>query len=291
MRRVIELGLWCGLGASAMGCFDTQAETPGFDEAQAVAEALTRKVDFENGLLLEGFLPDSTAPEVQLLPLEAELLMSPGDTSLMALELDNPGEAEDPVEATLVQFGDAAKDHVEVRRLQKDEPVEGGLPRVENRFRVKDDICDSLCNKRFSVKVFEVAKTRSGKVGRHRERALVLDCSELGDASRCPNGDQDDPISKPMTGGDSGTIVGRDGGVVNRGPDAGAAFDAGAAGAGGGDLDAGPIDDLPDASDSMPPKDGGTAGAGGAAGSGSGGSGGAAGGPPDAAVELDGGST
>jgi hypothetical protein len=287
MRSVIGLGLAGALCAGSMGCFEAAA-TPdaGLDEAQAVAEALTRKVEFENGTLLEGFLPDETAPEVELFPLEETLLMAPGDTSLMALDVDNPDEADDPLEATLVQFGEAVADHVEVARASKggEPPVQGERSRLENRFSVQADICDLLCNKRYTVKLFEAGKTRSGKVGKHRQRTLVLECTELGDPNRCPKGDADDPGSEPMTGGDSGTR--RDAGAMNGDPDAGAAFDAGSAGAGGtSGRDAGPID-VPDAGEVMLPEDAGTGGVGGGAGfGGAAGVGGA--GEPDAAVAID----
>jgi len=227
MRSVVGLGVVCALGVGLSGCFNAVADPDGAsaDEARAVAEALTRKVAFDNGNLREGSMPDANASDVRLYPLEETPSMSPGDVSLMALDVDNPDEVDDPVEATLVQFGRAARDHVEVGRGNKSaEPVSGEQPRLENRFTVDDDICETLCNKRHAVKLFEAARTLNGKVGRHQERTLVLDCSEHGSPDHCPNGNDDDPGTEP--GGD----IDPDGGSAG----SGGLGEAGRGGAGGG---------------------------------------------------------
>jgi hypothetical protein len=171
----------CLLGAFVLssGCFRAEPEAPG-DEARAVAEALTRSLSFDDGNLEDGDMPPTDDDTVLLLPLEETVVMEPGGASVMPFSTDNPNDSDDPVTSTLVQFGPAGK-HFEIST----EIDALGTGSDALRFSVASNVCENLCNKRFSVDVRQRARTSSGKIGRTATRTVQLECSERGKAKFC----------------------------------------------------------------------------------------------------------
>jgi len=197
--------LW--LGACLGGSDDAGAEA---DDTAAVAAALLESVDFAGGTVITGALPATTANSAVIEPLAENVIMSPGADSIMALEVVNPDEADDPVTATLVFFA-RGRSHVEVAARVKSpvgaqvrgdgdgdaadpvDPVEASTrSRIDNAFSVGDDVCDALCDKIFAIEVTEVATLAGGGVGGQSTRTLVLDCRTAGDAAACGANAADD---------------------------------------------------------------------------------------------------
>jgi len=174
------------LALSGMGCISASDAKSGDDtEAGSVASALTDGVDFEGGTVIDGALPDTTNEDVTITALEDTVIMSPGSSNIMGLEIVNAEEESDPVVATLVHFGGEDR-YIEVEaRTKTADPEAQTRPRVENSFSVRDDICDALCNTTYSVTVTEATLLESGAVGASATRTAELDCSEAGDEAQC----------------------------------------------------------------------------------------------------------
>jgi hypothetical protein len=190
--KLVGLGVLLLVGG-APGCFDAVSE---LSEAEAVAEALTRGMRFNGGQVRDGTMPDTNAQDVVLLPPGLPTVMSPGQASLMSFDLDEPGEDEDPVDATLVQF-EGSRKHISARPDTTHKSSE--IPwRYEHSFEVDSDICDGLCNKQHAVKMRVALKLRDGRVSRSQTVNLTLDCRDEGDSSAC---------DRP-SGGGSGNIAG-----------------------------------------------------------------------------------
>lgn len=167
----------------AVGCFNAVSE---LDEAEAVAEALTRGMHFNGGAVRDGNLPDTTAQDVVILAPGLPSVMSPGQASLMGFDLDDQGDSENPVEATLVQF-DGSRKHILVNGGSADHS--SGSPwHYEHSFDVAPDVCNGLCNKKHSVKMRVGLKLRDGRISRAQTVNLTLDCSEDGDSNACDTG-------------------------------------------------------------------------------------------------------
>lgn len=177
---VITLLVCCG-GA---GCFRAESEAP--NEAQAVSLALTRGLHFDGAQTEDGFLPSETDSDVRLVPFDSMLRITPGVSGELSFEVDHANDADDPVEVTLLQFGEAVKEHLEVRQPDQTEAIDSKTPRkVAHTFSVKSDICAKLCNKVHTVKLFAAFRTKAGKRGPHVERVLELDCANDGDSDFC----------------------------------------------------------------------------------------------------------
>src|SRR6476659_7806521 len=104
MRRLTWLAVLALLPLSACGDDDSgddgpSADAPGTDK---VSEALTTGIEFDRGLLVKGSIPDASAQTVTLAQDDDVVRLKPGEASLMAIDVDNPDEADDPVEATLL---------------------------------------------------------------------------------------------------------------------------------------------------------------------------------------------
>jgi hypothetical protein len=216
-RGVRQARVWLALAcfggaASAAGCFEAKPEAGAQgDEAQAVAEALTRGMHFAGGATRGGKLPDADRLDITLLPLGGDVVVRPGDSSELTFELDNPDEVDDPVETTLLQFGEAATEHIEVTR-PKDAPAEGKGATLRHTFDASTELCSQLCPTRYSLKMQQAVRTRSGKVGHHDETVFVLDCSQSGGTRDgcAPSGEKPGTVH---TGTDAGIRTGGGGGT------------------------------------------------------------------------------
>jgi len=185
----------------AAGCSLDAGDPPERDEGEAVLQALSEAVNFEGGTVIEGALPDTTAPDVSIAPLSETVIMAPDADSIMAIEVDNPDEGSDPVASTLIRFANA-RSYIEVQASSRKRPVDAEgdgdagtgdagdtsvatTVRIENPFTVAGDVCAGLCDKVFAVDVTEVSTLESGAVGESNTRTLALDCRTAGSASDC----------------------------------------------------------------------------------------------------------
>lgn len=189
MKHAIATGMLCAFGTVACGKSGDDA----VDRTESFLEALMRGVLFENGEMRDGDIPGSggAAGVVDLAPSESVLSLVPGDASIMALDVDNPNDG-NAVAATLLQFEDA-ESHTAV-------PVDGGAAaadaasgatqslHVENPFTVVEDICERLCNQRFTTRLFFAVELEDGSVSTQGSIEIVLDCTEAGDPDRCADG-------------------------------------------------------------------------------------------------------
>jgi hypothetical protein len=178
------------LGLLVLGACSDAAGTPreGTSDAATIANALTHNLAFEDGEVRDGELPGSDDDSVLLLPLVDTVLMSPGGASLMPLNLFNPHGGDDPVVATLMQFG-KAPEHVRVP-VPQESATEGD---VDNPGQVSEKVCEGLCARTYLVKVVEALELASGKVGKHAERTVLLDCRDDAMALDCDGDDQATP--------------------------------------------------------------------------------------------------
>jgi hypothetical protein len=220
MRLGNLLGL---LAAFAMACGDDAEDesNTSSDESRAVAEALTEGIEFENGLLRNGEIPEASAT-VMLSQDDDVLQLKPGDTSLMSLGVENP-DSEDPVESVLLQFGEDDQ-HVEV---PVDAADAGMGNQIQLMFGIDDAICDAFCNKIFTIEMIQAVMLSSGDVSRHLRRTFELDCRERGDADRCEDEDPegDASVGRSGRGGSSGGGSGAGGsGTTTYGAELGAAI-------------------------------------------------------------------
>lgn len=195
---------WPFLGAviGTLGCSSSgkQSASPS-QSSKAVAEALTTGVAFDHGLLKKGQLPAATATGVNVQPASEKLILQPSTGAIMALDVDNPDEATDPVKATLIQFEDNSS-HVEVARGKADAGTSdagagaAGKVHLEESFKLGTDVCKDFCNKTFDVKMFMAVMLNSGKISQHATRTFTLDCTQDGNAANC---------DKPSDAGTKGT--------------------------------------------------------------------------------------
>jgi len=179
------------------------------EDDAVLAETLMASIDFEGGTVIAGALPLTTADDVVIEPLVETVIMSPGASSIMGIEVDNPEESDDPVVATLVQF-QGARDYVEVVARNKVPATardgsgagdsDAGAPaaattrsRIDNEFSVASDVCDRLCDKLHAIDLAEVSMLDSGAVGARSTRTAVLDCRDAGTRDAC-DGDVADDI-------------------------------------------------------------------------------------------------
>ena len=173
-----------------------------------MSEALTSKVEFKGGLLVEGSIPDTSNEKVMLRQSEDKVRLKPGATSLMALEVENPDEADDPVESTLLQF-EESDDHIEVARSSaSDAGTDAGMSdpsHLELNFEVGDNVCEGLCNTIFEIEMKQAVKLAGGDVSQTLSRIFELDCTDDGDPKKCPKAAKPDAGSAGKTGGGAGS--------------------------------------------------------------------------------------
>lgn len=188
--------LWTGCGDDADTDGDKGSKAP--DTAQ-VSEALITGVSFKSGELVKGSIPAVSAQTVMLAQDDDVVRLLPGEAALMALEVENPDEGDDPVESILLQF-EESDDHIEVTR----ETPDGGAAdpsHIEIGFDVSDAICERLCNLIYEVSMNQAVKLASGGVSRKLARVFALDCTDDGDPKLCA---EDEPKDAGTSGGSAG---------------------------------------------------------------------------------------
>jgi len=189
--RVCWLG--CMAAILAGGCSDS-GETSRASNADTVNQLLTDEVAFEGATIIEAALPSTTNAQVRIEPVEQSVIVSPGQTSILALSVRSPTEDTDPIDTTLLQVG-ASPRHIEVPRAQ------ARAADIENAFTVSEDICATLCRRTYTVTLVEAGRTMAGDVGAHGERTLTLDC---GDADVPECSDTDEPTTTEDAGDGTG---------------------------------------------------------------------------------------
>jgi len=172
-----QLGLGLMLAAALQACGD---DAGGGQEESAIASKLTRELVFPEAMLLNGPLPETTAPEARLLPLGPTAVLEPDGSSIMALEIQDPQER--TVEATLIRFEDADS----YLRVPADEGE--GASYIENAFMVGPELCEGLCDAIFTVSVTEKIELVDGNITSLSTRQIVVDCREHGDPEACDDG-------------------------------------------------------------------------------------------------------
>lgn len=177
----------------SLACGGGSSKSPGKVASGAAAQALTDGLTFEGGVVKTGGLPDASNQKVTLDPGSGALALKPSESMLMPLDITNPDEDTDPVAATLLQFGDS-NSHVEIPRKSPDGAMldsgnmasANGVVHLEVKIGVGTNICKDLCLGRIQVKMLLAALLESGAVGQHAMRDVELDCTDGGDASKCP---------------------------------------------------------------------------------------------------------
>lgn len=252
MRIGSRLGMACVLVLAACGG-DDDADDGGKSKRETLAEALTRGVKFDGGVVKLGALPkpDAGGERVSLVPDIARLLIEPGGASLMPMSVDNPDQEEHPLESTLLQFEDSDS-HIEIP-IGSHGNSSAGDPtsvEIEHPFEVESDICDQLCNRRFTTRASISVVLEDGSVSVRASLVIELDCRGGGDEAACTGDEVDDEPDAAgpdiVNLGDGGELSdgggvdagGADGGA-DGGLDASAPSDAGSTG------DAGPAEPPP----------------------------------------------
>lgn len=217
-------------------------------QRESVADALTRAVRFAHGRSRDGDLAglDPAAGTVSLDASQQVVDMVPGGASLMALDVENPDG--DAVAATLLQF-EGADSHTSVPVPGDDAGAgggtgaDGGAPagqtslHIENAFEVDDDVCEHLCNQRFTARLEFAVELAGGAVSAHSFVTITLDCREDGNPTLCAS--SEDGGTKPDDAGLGTSGRGGAGSGAGGGSGSGAAG-TGTSDAGPGALDAGP---------------------------------------------------
>src|SRR5262249_10935230 len=152
-----------------------------------------------------GKLALATESRVGLL-LASEQQVKPGQTGIMAFEVDNPIEDDNPTAAVLLQFADVDQ-HMRVTAT----PDANGQIGIE--FEVDGDLCENLCNTRINVSMTAAVELDDGGISKHLDTTMVVDCREDGDADACEK--TSDGTNEP----------GKDGGAAGGNRDASVAVD------------------------------------------------------------------
>ena len=193
---------WLAIGGAlacvgALSCGDDDAQkgvTSGGQNVAKVAMALTGGVDFENGSVVAGLLPDPDNQTVHLDEASTTLSLAPGGADILPLDVMNPDAADTPVAAVLLQF-EGAKEHVEVS-------VDGSAMEMETfelPFTIGDDVCAGLCDALTRLKLLAAVRMSDDSVSEHIERLLQIDCRSAGDHSACEAAPSP-AVEKPATG-------------------------------------------------------------------------------------------
>jgi len=166
-----------GLGLLAASCTLGASDLPEGDNAAAVPQLLSDHLDFAGGVLIDSAVPGATQSDVRIEPLEAVVIVQPGETSILALGIDSAVEDSDPVAATLIEFGAHGR-HVSVTRAS------ARSARVDNQFSVDASVCSTLCRRTYPVATLQAFETESGAVGAHHRGTFTLDCTDA-DVREC----------------------------------------------------------------------------------------------------------
>jgi hypothetical protein len=202
----MKLGAWVVLiGLVLAGCGDDDDDGAGSSAARTakvVAASLTSNVVFADGVVEVGDIPATSESAVSLRQEDQVLTLAPMATQILALEVDNPDEEDDPVTATLMQFegDDDDKKHIEVPKKSGSGTDGGAASEINIDFTVGDDVCEKLCNDTFTISMIQAVKLKKGGISKHLKRTIKLDCTADGDPDLC----EDEPSSGSKDGGTSG---------------------------------------------------------------------------------------
>jgi hypothetical protein len=200
MQRLVLIGMSWAIVAAAAACKSSDGDEGSNGRRRSLAEALTNGIEFDNGVLRTRPLPASEGAErVRLDPGNETLRLQPDQDSLLSFGLENPDEDGEPVDSILLQFS-GSENHIDVPRSDDNVSESGGEGSltVEIAFHVKDDICEQLCNRRYTSQIIMAVTLDDGSVSVHVRRTLELDCREEGDPDFCGEEDVDEPRIPPV---------------------------------------------------------------------------------------------
>jgi hypothetical protein len=183
------LATLAGFAVVASACTDNK---PDNGDAEDRSDRITAAIRFRGSEVVEGLLPDASDSRVSILPLEPTVLVGPGDSAIMSLDVDDPDGRE--VAAILMQL-EGEDDHQRV-------PVEGGGAAVQSQLDLEDELCTGRCDTAFVVLLKEAVELEDGTISRSNTRQLVIDCRERGDADACAPGEKDDDAAEELLCGD-----------------------------------------------------------------------------------------
>ncbi|HMI92441.1 MAG TPA: hypothetical protein VK509_13800, partial [Polyangiales bacterium] len=188
-RACRSLGLLGLLACPIFACTDDEPADK--VEEESPAARIAAAISFRDAEIVQGELPAATDPRVSILPLEPSVVLTPGASSIMALEVNDPDGR--PVRATLMQL-DGEDQHYRT-------PQEGGGALI-NQLDLEAELCEGRCNTAFVVLLHEAVELADGKISRSSTRQLIVDCRELGDADACAEGEKDDSSLDKLLCGD-----------------------------------------------------------------------------------------
>jgi hypothetical protein len=248
----LRIALASVLVFAVFGCGSSGKKAAG-SEKESVAEALSKHVHFAHQLTRRGDIgkEDDAARKVKLSG-AAGLHVAPNADSLMSLDVENPDQDDNAAKNVLCQFaGSSGHSEIPVKEVLADQGggddagSSGGDAgagsdtdqlHLDVTFEVDGDICESLCNRRFTAQLIVAIALADGSISEQQLRSVTLDCSDDGDPKQCGDDDENG-------GGEND-----DGGGGNSAEDAGSGStgnptDGGSSGsrdAGSGGADAGP---------------------------------------------------
>lgn len=181
-KRLAVIGLLFASCTADKGDGEVAAEGT---TTEAAATALTKAITFDNGTLVEGLLPPSTASSVSLVSLDTEPF-GPGDAALLSFDVAGL-DAGQLVTHTLVQLEDA-DGYFEVEADAASASTDGGTvaaAHLQLAFTIDNGVCKSLCDTTYRIELMHAVKLKGGDVGKHARSTLTLDCRKRGDHDKC----------------------------------------------------------------------------------------------------------
>jgi len=189
-RACRSLGLLGLLACPLLACTDN--DPTDMMEEESPAARIAAAISFRDAEIVQGELPAATDSRVTILPLEPTVVLQPGATTIMALEVNDPDQRE--VRATLMQLDDEDK-HYRT-------PQQGGGAALINQLDLEAELCEGRCDTAFVVVLHEAVELADGKISRSSTRQLIVDCRELGDADDCAEGEKDNNALDKLLCGD-----------------------------------------------------------------------------------------
>jgi hypothetical protein len=194
-----------------VACSGSTAQPVQGSPGATLTAALMARVHFEDGQLQKETLPraDPAAERVKLSRDSSTLSFAPAEASIMGLDVDNPDQQTNAVEATLVQFADG-DGYIKVPAKNKIKAADTGTApsdrlTIENPYTVDADLCDELCNKIYETQCEFAVLLHSGGVSLHQTRNLLVDCTKTGHADKCSPSDKKSAPGTAQARGAAGT--------------------------------------------------------------------------------------
>jgi len=194
---------WSVLGLGLLALSSACSESDDDPRSRpSIASQLMSGLSFPQSMVIDAAFPETTDPSAMLLPLGPTVVVTPAESGLMALRVQDPKER--AVEATLIQFSDASL-YVRVGAEEGE-----GSHIIENDFSAEDDLCAGLCDAVFTVTVTEAVEFADGAISQVSTRQIVVDCREHGDPSACgdsdPSADTEELLCGDVTTGETAWI-------------------------------------------------------------------------------------